>query len=157
MAVSGKRLRARDGRHSSRQGDAAEAKPAVPLTLLPGLAMFFASRFGQAIGAITGVVKDPSQARIPGVTVTATNTATEPSQPNGPQFSINSEDFGTIASKGNQSRNFQGQLRFQFWATRLSLTSRGLPHPGARALNSYGTSHRQLGWRQLNRENGGHS
>jgi hypothetical protein len=43
----------------------------------------------------------------------ATNVLNHP-QPNGPQFSINNEDFGTIASKGNQSRNFQGQLRFQF-------------------------------------------
>ena len=35
-------------------------------------------------------------------------------QPNNPQYSINNSAFGTIASKGNQTRVFQGQLRFQF-------------------------------------------
>jgi hypothetical protein len=35
-------------------------------------------------------------------------------QPNNPTFSINSDNFGTIASKGGQPRRFQGQLRFQF-------------------------------------------
>jgi hypothetical protein len=34
--------------------------------------------------------------------------------PNNPQYSINNAAFGTIASKGNQIRNFQGQLRFVF-------------------------------------------
>jgi hypothetical protein len=33
---------------------------------------------------------------------------------NSPQFSINNTAFGTIASKGNQTRTFQGQLRIQF-------------------------------------------
>jgi hypothetical protein len=33
---------------------------------------------------------------------------------NNPQFSINNSAFGTIASKGNQARTFQGQLRLQF-------------------------------------------
>ena len=31
-----------------------------------------------------------------------------------PVYSINNANFGTISAKGNQSRNFQGQLRFQF-------------------------------------------
>jgi hypothetical protein len=43
----------------------------------------------------------------------ATNLLNHP-QPNNPQFSINNADFGTIATKGNQIRTFQGQLRFQF-------------------------------------------
>jgi hypothetical protein len=43
----------------------------------------------------------------------ATNVLNHP-LPNNPQFSINSSSFGTIASKGNQARTFQGQLRFQF-------------------------------------------
>jgi hypothetical protein len=43
----------------------------------------------------------------------ATNVLNHP-QPNNPQLSINNLAFGTIASKGNQTRNFQGQLRFQF-------------------------------------------
>ena len=33
---------------------------------------------------------------------------------NNPQYSINNSAFGTIASKGNQARTFQGQLRFTF-------------------------------------------
>jgi hypothetical protein len=33
---------------------------------------------------------------------------------NNPQLNINNTSFGTIASKGNQTRTFQGQLRFQF-------------------------------------------
>jgi CO/xanthine dehydrogenase FAD-binding subunit len=41
-----------------------------------GLLAFSGSLFGQAIGTITGVVQDPSEARIPGVSVTVTNTAT---------------------------------------------------------------------------------
>jgi hypothetical protein len=41
----------------------------------------------------------------------ATNLMNHP-QPNNPQFSINNAAFGTIASKGNQTRVFQGQLRF---------------------------------------------
>ena len=44
--------------------------------LLLGFVCFAGSAFGQAIGAITGLVQDPSDARIPGVSVTATNTAT---------------------------------------------------------------------------------
>ncbi len=48
----------------------------VSMMLLLGLAVFSASAFGQAIGSITGVVQDASTARIPGVSVTATNTAT---------------------------------------------------------------------------------
>ena len=44
--------------------------------LLLALAVFSASAFGQAIGSITGIVQDPSEARIPGVTVAVTNTAT---------------------------------------------------------------------------------
>jgi hypothetical protein len=43
----------------------------------------------------------------------ATNVMNHP-LPNNPQFSINNSAFGTIAAKGNQVRNFQGQLRFQF-------------------------------------------
>jgi len=43
----------------------------------------------------------------------ATNVMNHP-QPNNPQFSINNSAFGTIAAKGNQVRNFQGQLRLQF-------------------------------------------
>jgi hypothetical protein len=33
---------------------------------------------------------------------------------NAPQYSINNQNFGEIAAKGNQAREFQGQLRFQF-------------------------------------------
>src|SRR5688572_28284620 len=44
--------------------------------LLLLLAFSCASAFGQSIGAITGIVQDASAARIPGVSVTATNTAT---------------------------------------------------------------------------------
>jgi hypothetical protein len=43
----------------------------------------------------------------------ATNLMNHP-QPNNPQYSINNSAFGTIASKGNQTRTFQGQLRFLF-------------------------------------------
>jgi hypothetical protein len=43
----------------------------------------------------------------------ATNVLNHP-QPNNPNFNINSANFGTIAAKGNQTRQFQGQLRFQF-------------------------------------------
>jgi hypothetical protein len=43
----------------------------------------------------------------------ATNVLSHP-QPNNPQYSINNSGFGTKASKGNQTRNFQGQLRFNF-------------------------------------------
>ena len=46
------------------------------LILLLGLIVFSGSAFGQAIGSITGVVSDVSQARMPGVSVTAINTAT---------------------------------------------------------------------------------
>src|SRR5437667_8302470 len=46
------------------------------MMLLLGLAAFSGSAFGQAIGSITGVVQDATEARIPGVTITATNTAT---------------------------------------------------------------------------------
>jgi hypothetical protein len=46
------------------------------MMLLLALALLSASAFGQAIGSITGVVQDASEARIPGVSVTATNTAT---------------------------------------------------------------------------------
>jgi hypothetical protein len=35
-------------------------------------------------------------------------------QPGNPNYSINSDNFGTIASKTGQGRRFQGQLRFQF-------------------------------------------
>jgi hypothetical protein len=34
--------------------------------------------------------------------------------PGNPTLDINSDNFGEIAAKGNQTRNFQGQLRFQF-------------------------------------------
>src|SRR4030095_594185 len=44
--------------------------------LLLGLIVLSASAFGQATGSITGVVQDQSEARIPGVSVTVTNTAT---------------------------------------------------------------------------------
>src|SRR5262245_40046291 len=44
--------------------------------LLLALVCFSGSAFGQAIGAITGLVQDSSEARIPGVSVAATNTAT---------------------------------------------------------------------------------
>jgi hypothetical protein len=43
----------------------------------------------------------------------ATNVLNHP-QPNNPTFSINSASFGTIAAKGDQHRQFQGQLRLQF-------------------------------------------
>jgi hypothetical protein len=43
----------------------------------------------------------------------ATNILNHP-LPNTPQFSINNTSFGTIAAKGNQVRNFQGQLRVTF-------------------------------------------
>ena len=43
----------------------------------------------------------------------ATNLLNHP-QPNNPQYSINNSAFGTIAAKGNQTRIFQGQLRFLF-------------------------------------------
>jgi len=43
----------------------------------------------------------------------ATNVLNHP-QPNNPQFSINSLNFGTIAAKGDQHRQFQAQLRLQF-------------------------------------------
>ena len=46
------------------------------LLFLLAFAVFSASAFGQAIGSITGIVQDPSEARIPGVTVVVTNTAT---------------------------------------------------------------------------------
>ena len=46
------------------------------VVLLVSFALFSGSAFGQAIGSITGVVQDVTQARIPGVSVTATNTAT---------------------------------------------------------------------------------
>jgi hypothetical protein len=45
--------------------------------------------------------------------VDATNLLNHP-LPNNPQYSINNNAFGTIASKGNQIRTFQGQLRFVF-------------------------------------------
>ena len=44
--------------------------------LLAGFVAFSGTAFGQAIGSITGTVQDVSSARIPGVEVTATNTAT---------------------------------------------------------------------------------
>jgi hypothetical protein len=43
----------------------------------------------------------------------ATNVMNHP-QPNNPQYSINNSAFGTIAAKGNQTRVFQGQFRFNF-------------------------------------------
>ena len=43
----------------------------------------------------------------------STNVLNHP-LPNNPQLSINNLAFGTIAAKGNQSRTFQGQVRFQF-------------------------------------------
>ena len=46
------------------------------LILLLGSFAFSGNAFSQATGSITGVVTDSSQARIPGVSVTATNTAT---------------------------------------------------------------------------------
>src|SRR4029079_7781100 len=46
------------------------------LVLLLVFAVFSGSAFGQAIGSITGVVSDTTQAKIPGVSVVATNTAT---------------------------------------------------------------------------------
>src|SRR5436190_22487794 len=50
-------------------------KGAMLITLLL-VGVFSGSAFGQAIGSITGVVQDATEARIPGVSVTATNTAT---------------------------------------------------------------------------------
>jgi hypothetical protein len=49
--------------------------------------------------------------------VDATNVMNRP-QPNNPQYSINNSAFGTIAAKGNQTRNFQGPLRINFQAIR---------------------------------------
>jgi hypothetical protein len=46
------------------------------ILLLVTTTLFAGNAFGQAIGSITGVVQDVTQARIPGVSVTATNTAT---------------------------------------------------------------------------------
>src|SRR5215831_15305564 len=46
------------------------------LVTLLAVGVFSGSAFGQAIGSITGVIQDSTQARIPGVTVIATNTAT---------------------------------------------------------------------------------
>src|SRR5262249_51863870 len=46
------------------------------LMLLLATAAFSSNAFGQAIGSITGVVQDSTGARIPGVSVTASNTAT---------------------------------------------------------------------------------
>jgi len=43
----------------------------------------------------------------------ATNVLNHPN-PGGVEYSINDADFGTIAAKGNQTRNFQAQLRLQF-------------------------------------------
>jgi hypothetical protein len=44
--------------------------------------------------------------------------STDPFVPGGgnptPEVRINEADFGNIASKGDQVRNFQAQLRFQF-------------------------------------------
>ncbi len=54
-----------------------------------------------------------SESKLVQIRFDATNILNHP-QPNNPEFSINDQDFGTIASKGNQNRNFQGQLRFQF-------------------------------------------
>ena len=48
----------------------------VSIMLLLGLSVLAGTSWGQAIGSITGVVQDATQARVPGVTVTATNTAT---------------------------------------------------------------------------------
>src|SRR5678816_4835603 len=44
--------------------------------LLFGMGLCSSTLFGQAIGSITGVVQDPTAARIPGVSVSATNNAT---------------------------------------------------------------------------------
>ena len=46
------------------------------MLLLLGIAVFSGTALGQAIGSITGVIQDPTGARIPGVSVVATNTAT---------------------------------------------------------------------------------
>jgi hypothetical protein len=46
------------------------------LILLLCFVCFAGTAFGQAIGSITGLVQDASDARIPGVSITATNTAT---------------------------------------------------------------------------------
>ena len=46
------------------------------LILLLEFAVFSGSAFGQAVGSITGVVSDATQAKIPGVSVVAINTAT---------------------------------------------------------------------------------
>src|SRR5215468_1276593 len=51
-------------------------KTSVALLLGLAIVLFSANGFGQAIGSITGVVQDATEARIPGVSVTATNTAT---------------------------------------------------------------------------------
>src|SRR5262245_40817528 len=48
----------------------------APLMLLFGLVAISGRAFGQAIGSLTGVVQDATEARIPGVSVTVTNTAT---------------------------------------------------------------------------------
>src|SRR5262245_34388658 len=46
------------------------------MLLLLGLAVFSGTAFGQAIGSITGVVQDSTEASLPVVGVTVTNTAT---------------------------------------------------------------------------------
>ena len=78
-------------------------------------------------GSVGGIVQDPSGALVPGVTITLTNTgtgivSTSLSNESGaysfpsvaPGTYKLSDSFGDIASKGNQVRNFQGQVRFTF-------------------------------------------
>src|SRR4026207_1282938 len=48
----------------------------IAFCVLGLVAVFSVSAFGQAIGSITGMVQDASEARIPGVSVSATNIAT---------------------------------------------------------------------------------
>jgi hypothetical protein len=63
--------------------------------------------FSQAGNAsVGGFVQDSTNAYIPGVTVTATNTQTGVVNSTTP--------FGNIDSKGNQRRQFKAQMRFNF-------------------------------------------
>jgi hypothetical protein len=54
-----------------------------------------------------------TESKIVQIRFDATNVLNHPNLGN-VEYSINDEDFGTIANKGTRSRNFQGQIRLQF-------------------------------------------